>query len=351
METASESEAVIVAWRGVAYGAFVSLADVTADAVVAAMAECDRLGDDVFLDQYGFGRARSYLLVHGGRAYDSKAIVGVAHSYAAGEPLRAGDFSGGEQTVGRLLTRLGFQVRKQGNPDWTWDEIVLACDLVAGNGWRELDHGDDRVRELSELLQRLPIHDPMDRGEKFRNRNGVARKTADIATAHPDYRGRPTRGSRLDREVLTAFLERPAEMGRTAAAIRTAAAAGEFDGINSLGDAASDEFEAPEGRLLVRRHVLRERNRSLRDRKIQRALADSGRLACEACGFDFRRAYGQRGDGFIECHHVVPLHVGGQSRSTLDDLSLLCANCHRMIHCKVPWISVIQLKRILNDNA
>jgi hypothetical protein len=25
-------------------------------------------------------------------------------------------------------------------------------------------------------------------------------------------------------------------------------------------------------------------------------------LACEACGFDFRERYGERGEGFIECH-------------------------------------------------
>jgi predicted HNH restriction endonuclease len=27
------------------------------------------------------------------------------------------------------------------------------------------------------------------------------------------------------------------------------------------------------------------------------------------CGFDFAQTYGDRGKGFIECHHIVPLHV------------------------------------------
>ena len=30
--------------------------------------------------------------------------------------------------------------------DWEWEEIVLACDLVAQNDWRQLDASDYRVR-------------------------------------------------------------------------------------------------------------------------------------------------------------------------------------------------------------
>jgi 5-methylcytosine-specific restriction protein A len=65
------------------------------------------------LRQYGFKRARSYVLVHDGEAYDSKAIVGVAHGFLPGEegPLTSSEFSGGEMTVGRLLRRFGFTVQ------------------------------------------------------------------------------------------------------------------------------------------------------------------------------------------------------------------------------------------------
>jgi 5-methylcytosine-specific restriction enzyme A len=86
--------------------------DITRATVVDAIAEYDRLGQDEFLVKYGFDRARSYLLIHNGRAYDSKAIVGVAHGFLAGErALAARDFSGGEATVGRLLRGLGFTVQ------------------------------------------------------------------------------------------------------------------------------------------------------------------------------------------------------------------------------------------------
>ena len=124
--------------------------------------------------------------------------MGVAHRFSHGAPLRADEFSGGEQHAARVLRRLGFEVRSTRNPPWAWDELVLACDLVARNGWKWLNATDRRVIELSELLQRLPIHSPAERGVKFRNPNGVARKTADIATQHPDYRGKPTNGGALD---------------------------------------------------------------------------------------------------------------------------------------------------------
>ncbi|MFE3370907.1 HNH endonuclease [Streptomyces sp. NPDC059173] len=39
----------------------------------------------------------------------------------------------------------------------------------------------------------------------------------------------------------------------------------------------------------------------------------------------------------MECHHVVPLHEAGEGRTKLNDLALICANCHRMIHRCAPW--------------
>jgi 5-methylcytosine-specific restriction enzyme A len=89
-----------------------ALKDITRDAVLQAIGEYNRVGQDVFLERYGFDRARQYLLVHDGERYDSKAIVGAAHGFLPRErPLTAGEFSGGEATVGRLLRRLRFTVQ------------------------------------------------------------------------------------------------------------------------------------------------------------------------------------------------------------------------------------------------
>lgn len=60
-----------------------------------AVAEYDRLGQDEFLAHYGFGQATAYLLIVDGKAYDSKAILGVAYRLATGKPMGPHDFSGG----------------------------------------------------------------------------------------------------------------------------------------------------------------------------------------------------------------------------------------------------------------
>ncbi|TDE33654.1 HNH endonuclease signature motif containing protein [Actinomadura sp. 6K520] len=86
------------------------LSAITREAVLSAIVECDELGRHRFLDRYGFDPARQYFLYHDGVYYDSKAIVGVAYRHVTGRPLTAGQFSGGRQTVVRLLTRLGFEV-------------------------------------------------------------------------------------------------------------------------------------------------------------------------------------------------------------------------------------------------
>jgi 5-methylcytosine-specific restriction enzyme A len=89
-----------------------ALEDITRQAVLAAIAEYDRVGQPAFLSRYGFDPARLYTLVYDGRSYDSKAVVGAAHGFLPGEkPLAARQFSGGEATVGRLLRRLGFTVQ------------------------------------------------------------------------------------------------------------------------------------------------------------------------------------------------------------------------------------------------
>jgi 5-methylcytosine-specific restriction protein A len=94
-------------------------------------------------------------------------------------------------------------------PDWEWDEIVLACDLVAQNGWQQLPAENPQVVELSNLLQRMSIHPAEVRGDKFRNPNGVGRKMADLATNRPGYPGRPTNGGRRDKEVIERFMLQP----------------------------------------------------------------------------------------------------------------------------------------------
>ncbi|MFF5182258.1 HNH endonuclease [Streptomyces sp. NPDC000345] len=323
---------------------------ISRDGVLKAIAEYDELGRDRFLSEYGYKPATGYLLVHEDRTYDSKAIAGVAHMFDQGRALRSDELSGGRSHAARWLARLGFVIRSSRDPDWTRDEIILACELAMANGWKRLEYNDPRVIELSALLQTMPIHSEEVRTELFRNPNSVARKTVDITCRHPDYRGRPTNGNALDVEVLNDFLARPAEMAEVARHIRNGLTTGELQALPPEAE-GEDDYSAPEGRLLIRRHRSRERDKALRKRKINAVLRQGRRLSCEACGFDFEATYGPRGAGYIECHHVVPLHEAGEGRTRLKDLALICANCHRMIHRRAPWPTPGELRNLIQETT
>lgn len=326
-----------------------AMADVSAADILATLSEYDELGREEFLRRYGYREAARYLIEHDGKRYDSKAVVGVAHKVSHGRPLLPSEFSGGAHTVVELLERRGYTVRRLRNPDWTRDEVVLACALVAHNDWHGLSVGDARVIELSAFLQQLDIHPRDERGPDFRNANGVARKTFDIATRHPDYRGKPTNGGQHDLSVLREFLKDTATMSALARAILSAAA-GTDPLVEMAADLDLDELSAREGRVLERRHLARERDPKLRSRKISAVRKAVGRIACEACGFDFARVYGDRGIDFAECHHRIPLHASGPTVTRLQDLVLLCSNCHRMIHRYTPWLTFEQLCSLITSN-
>lgn len=80
----------------------------------------------------------------------------------------------------------------------------------------------------------------------------------------------------------------------------------------------------------LREHKRIERNRGL----AHKAKLHHG-YACKACGFDFWARYGEIGRSFIEAHHLTPLAELKGQKLTLDpkrDFTVLCSNCHRMIH-------------------
>jgi len=73
----------------------------------------------------------------------------------------------------------------------------------------------------------------------------------------------------------------------------------------------------------------------------------NGKLFCEICNFDFGKKYGNRGKDYIEAHHKTPIsQIKGVVKLTINDLSMVCSNCHRMLH-RPPWITVNELREKL----
>jgi putative restriction endonuclease len=65
---------------------------------------------------------------------------------------------------------------------------------------------------------------------------------------------------------------------------------------------------------------------------------------------DFEKKYGERGKDFIEAHHTIPVSemVPGQN-TKVEDIALVCSNCHKILHRTRPWLSMKRLKEILNN--
>jgi hypothetical protein len=113
------------------------LSGVTGDGTLNALREFDQRGRKKFLDTTKFGPSNSYFIEQDSRLYDVRAIAAYAYSLSNTPSPARRDFGAGDDArVARHLQTLGFTVWNLRRPDWTRDEIILACDLVRANGWR-----------------------------------------------------------------------------------------------------------------------------------------------------------------------------------------------------------------------
>lgn len=113
--------------------------------------------------------------------------------------------------------------------------------------------------------------------------------------------------------------------------------------------AVEDNENFPEGKEKERLHKYKERNPAVIKKAKEGFKARYGRLHCEVCGFDFERTYGGIGADYIEGHHTKPVsELEEESMTNVDDILLVCANCHRMLHRKRPCLSKDELYNFIN---
>lgn len=227
--------------------------------------------------------------------------------------------------------------------DWLKDEVILIADAVRANNWSGFRQTTAVAMGLSTLLSAGQLHPGVRLPDRFRSPASIQRKSYDIATRHPDYTGKPTKGTPQDLAVLLEFLAEPTVMQDKAEVIRTVLSSGRPVVVPADPDI---ELMADEGAAIAVSHLRRERDPKLRAAKIAAVKRSDAPVACEVCDFDFEVAYGSRGGGYIEVHHIRPLHDSGPVKTSLSDLALLCSNCHRMIH-RSPWITPTELAELL----
>lgn len=97
---------------------------------------------------------------------------------------------------------------------------------------------------------------------------------------------------------------------------------------------ADEERSWAEGKPKRMQHLRRERAPALSKAKKKQFIRKHGHLFCERCKLIPSKTLGPHGDACIEVHHhaVAVGKMKDGTRTRLEDLKCLCANCHRIVH-------------------
>jgi 5-methylcytosine-specific restriction protein A len=74
-----------------------------------------------------------------------------------------------------------------------------------------------------------------------------------------------------------------------------------------------------------------------RDSTLRRKAIQLHGTKCKVCDFDFTKTYGNWANDYIEVHHMKLLSKAKETTIETNpstDLTVVCSNCHRMIHKK-----------------
>jgi 5-methylcytosine-specific restriction protein A len=234
------------------------------------------------------------------------------------------------------------------NPAWTRDEHILALDFYLSNMPNIPGRESREIQELSRILNSLNSFLEHEKEVNFRNPSGVYMKLMNFRRFDPSYSGVGLAHGNKDEEVVwDLYVNKRTELSKLAEHIKQFSTSE----LKSIPEISEDE-EGNEGQILSRVHRYRERDKTLVSKKKVKFLQENLKLFCEGCGFNFENKYGERGKDCIECHHTKPvseLTVGETTK--LSELVLLCSNCHRIVHRKKPWLSITELKELINKHG
>ena len=113
-------------------------------------------------------------------------------------------------------------------------------------------------------------------------------------------------------------------------------------------DLTEDDDSYPEGKAKLKLHLQRERNQQLVRQAKKLYKKKHPDMKCQICGFSFKEKYGKIGEDYLEVHHIIPVsNLQDDGVTKLEDIILICANCHRMIHRKRPCLDIESLRKLL----
>lgn len=152
----------------------------------------------------------------------------------------------------------------------------------------------------------------------------------------------------LDRQTLRGVRKLTASSAAMLNGIlKTSVRLGQHDTIDEV---PGEDEVFPEGKGIYRLHKSRERNSKVTEDAKRKRIEKDPLLHCDVCDFSFAATYRQLGQGFLEAHHTVPLsEISGEIQTRIEDIALVCSNCHRMIHKHRPWLNIAEFKQMIKS--
>jgi hypothetical protein len=114
-----------------------------------------------------------------------------------------------------------------------------------------------------------------------------------------------------------------------------------------------EDITGKEGRILTRVHAYKERDKKFAARaKKYYKIKNGGNLWCVACDLKPELQYNDRGERCIEAHHKIPIEeLQPDSIVRVDDVAMVCANCHRVIHSQKPCLTIEEVRALKLGSA
>lgn len=320
---------------------------------------------------HDFAESTHYDLLYKGRRYPPKAVIGLAALAKTGRQLGPNDFKGGlKSKCFRTLEDAGFQIVLkeldtekawlfQGNPKrYAIDAYIANFNYIYWRANRYLDQiamgqtaffwrsghqaGLVAVGQIAELptLSSSVKHPQMLGDELWSESDDREDDSMVVGIQLTEFRLTDEEGF-LPRHV---FLDHPllsaTQIIRQPQGTIFSLTYSEATEINRLWNAPEqlDSVKnegALEGHRKLRQHYSLERSsRIVAEKKQRYKESNHGLLKCEICDFNFQNFYPtELGTDFIEVHHLIPLgKIDTPRKTTMEDLLLVCSNCHRMIH-------------------
>lgn len=216
-------------------------------------------------------------------------------------------------------------VRK--NPAWTEEEMVLALDVYFKLDNDEFHKRSRRILDLSVMLNHLDIHGRAMLSPNFRNPAGVTMILQNIASYDPE---RPQKGlangSKMAKKMFEQYQNNQEKLHRLAWDVKDSIRDPMIRyGLHRYGDDYGGELS---------NFVHQEYERLSNMLQVKKEIADSrNEVVCEVCALDFNRKYGKHSGAAMSCHHDESiLRLDAVDQTAIEDWSIVCQNCHSVMH-------------------